>query len=35
VQLLPLQANWKRSAGVANTANVLWDGSIVLELPAK
>ena len=35
VQLLPLQANWKRSAGAANTANVLLDGSMVLELPAK
>ena len=35
VQLLPLQANWKRNVGVANAASVLWDGSIVLELPAK
>lgn len=35
VQLLPLQANWKRSVGAANAANVLWDGSMVLELPAK
>ena len=34
-QLSPVQANWKRSLGAATSADALWDGVIVLELPAK
>ncbi len=34
-QLLPTQANWKRSASSVNAALPLWDGVMVLELPAK
>jgi general secretion pathway protein M len=33
-QLSTVQANWKRSAGT-KTESVLWDGTVVLELPSK
>lgn len=38
-QLLPNQANWKRSAPIKNmdpkSPDVLWDGTTLLELPSK
>jgi general secretion pathway protein M len=37
-QLLPVQANWRRAAtatGTSTNPDTLWDGMMVLELPAK